>query len=157
MEWWSGSLDYCFCYNLYLLVKLCHHRTAAVVAAVLSFVGTRQHQLRRLLQRLPYLHGHDARLSCREAATYVQCFTDLIGCWRGSDHSRCFVVYCAFGPRFTPLSRVCRICKTKVNQEHHYCQECAFSKGALMCSGVRLPCLLVCSKTLRDQSTSMIH
>ncbi|CAN0368166.1 unnamed protein product [Pylaiella littoralis] len=31
--------------------------------------------------------------------------------------------------RFTPLTRVCRICKSKVNQEHHYCQECAFSKG----------------------------
>ncbi|CAM9103895.1 unnamed protein product [Ectocarpus sp. 6 AP-2014] len=31
--------------------------------------------------------------------------------------------------RFTPLTRVCRICKTKVNQDHHYCQECAFSKG----------------------------
>lgn len=31
--------------------------------------------------------------------------------------------------RYTPITRVCRICKSKVNQDHHYCQECAFSKG----------------------------
>lgn len=37
-------------------------------------------------------------------------------------------------PRFAPITRVCRICKSKVNQEHHYCQECAFKKGELWCS-----------------------
>lgn len=38
---------------------------------------------------------------------------------------------CVLFSRFTPLTRVCRICKSKVNQEHHYCQECAFSKGTV--------------------------
>ena len=51
--------------------------------------------------------------------------------------------------RFTPLTRVCRICKSKVNQEHHYCQECAFSKGtavqvALPVGGHNLGCHACC-------------
>ncbi|CAM9364957.1 unnamed protein product [Discosporangium mesarthrocarpum] len=39
--------------------------------------------------------------------------------------------------RFTPVARVCRICKSKVNQQHHYCQECAFQKGTPL---LQLPC-----------------
>lgn len=57
--------------------------------------------------------------------------TSVIYC---SGHSYTDICALAFGnafdtSRFTPLTRVCRICKSKVNQEHHYCQECAFQKG----------------------------
>ncbi|ETV66033.1 hypothetical protein, variant [Aphanomyces astaci] len=31
--------------------------------------------------------------------------------------------------RFTPMSRSCRICKTKVAQEAHYCQNCSYTKA----------------------------
>ncbi len=91
------------------------------------------------MQWLPYLVG--ITLGCKSVRllhAFIY-FSGLIGCRPRSDCSCCFVVCCAFGSRFTPLTRVCRICKTKVNQEHHYCQECAFSKGTLMCRGCSYP------------------
>mmetsp|Transcript_40578 Transcript_40578/g.53414 ORF Transcript_40578/g.53414 Transcript_40578/m.53414 type:complete len:98 (+) Transcript_40578:113-406(+) len=40
--------------------------------------------------------------------------------------------------RFTPLERACRICKTKVSQHAHYCQECAYKKGICAMCGRRV-------------------
>ncbi|RHY06250.1 hypothetical protein DYB36_000916 [Aphanomyces astaci] len=37
--------------------------------------------------------------------------------------------------RFTPMSRSCRICKTKVAQEAHYCQNCSYTKGTMVVFG----------------------
>ncbi|CAM9477522.1 unnamed protein product [Heterosigma akashiwo] len=40
--------------------------------------------------------------------------------------------------RFTPLERACRICKQKVAQNAHYCQECAYAKGICAMCGRRI-------------------
>mmetsp|Transcript_20613 Transcript_20613/g.29831 ORF Transcript_20613/g.29831 Transcript_20613/m.29831 type:complete len:98 (+) Transcript_20613:39-332(+) len=40
--------------------------------------------------------------------------------------------------RFTPMERRCRICKSKVSQDAHYCQECAYKKGICAMCGRRI-------------------
>ncbi|CAM9470958.1 unnamed protein product [Heterosigma akashiwo] len=37
-----------------------------------------------------------------------------------------------------PLERACRICKQKVAQNAHYCQECAYAKGICAMCGRRI-------------------
>ncbi|EQC34554.1 cysteine-rich PDZ-binding protein [Saprolegnia diclina VS20] len=49
----------------------------------------------------------------------------------GKDGGRKLATNAALGKkhRFTPMSRACRICKSKVAQNAHYCQDCAYKKG----------------------------
>ncbi|KAH9099916.1 hypothetical protein Ae201684P_018924 [Aphanomyces euteiches] len=40
--------------------------------------------------------------------------------------------------RFTPMSRSCRICNTKVAQDAHYCQDCSYKKGICAMCGRKI-------------------
>ncbi|OQR92062.1 hypothetical protein ACHHYP_04080 [Achlya hypogyna] len=58
----------------------------------------------------------------------------------GKDGGRKIAQNSALGKkhRFTPMSRACRICKSKVSQNAHYCQDCSYKKGICAMCGRKI-------------------